>query len=193
MRRAVSSLLALLTALALVLAAASSWTTRTALDTRSFVAQVGPVIDQQPVRDAIASDVGAQITALLHLPAAKGLVEREVRLFVGKPSFRPIWLAALASVHRQVVTAVTGPDVALQQVGGEIYLDLIDVVVQVVHDLPPVALSLLGASGSLHVPAGATGAQTRSLVSHFLAATCRPGSRPYRCCPRRICRWRRRP
>ena len=174
MHRAASSVLACLTALLLVLAAASSWTSQTALNTDRFVADVGPVIDQQPVRDAIADEVSTQVVALFHVPAAKTLIQREVRVVVGRPSFRPIWLSALRLTHGQIVVALTGPvasDPSLRASGGEVQLDLIAVVVQVLQELPPIAVRLLGGSGALHVPAGTSAASVRALVAHFLGRT----------------------
>ena len=70
----IAVVLAGLSALVLVVAAAAAWTSRTALDTTRFVAQVGPVIDQEPVRAAVASEVSRQLVALVGTPLAKPLV-----------------------------------------------------------------------------------------------------------------------
>jgi hypothetical protein len=174
MRRAVSAALACLAALALVLAAAATWTTRTALDTGQFVALTGPVIDQQPVRDALATDVADQLVRLVAVPALKPLAEREAATVVASPSFRPLWFSALATAHREVVAVLEGTDQSLTTTAGngtstgEVRLDLIAVVADVLHRLPPTATALLGRAGGLRVPAGATAAQLRASVAKFL-------------------------
>ncbi len=174
MRRAVSAALACLAALALVLAAAATWTTRTALDTGQFVALTGPVIDQQPVRDALATDVADQLVRLVAVPALKPLAEREAATVVASPSFRPLWFSALATAHREVVAVLEGTDQSLTTTAGngrstgEVRLDLIAVVADVLHRLPPTATALLGRAGGLPVPAGATAAQLHAAVAKFL-------------------------
>jgi hypothetical protein len=168
MRSAVSAGSACLTALVLVLAAVAGWTSQTALDTDRFVALAGPIIDQQPVRDAIATKVGSQLAGLVTVPAAGPILKRETARVVNSASFRPLWFSALGVAHRQVVAALTGSNASVRTVGGEVYVDLIGVVAQVLHALPTTVTSVLGASGQLGIPADATPAQIRAAVSRFL-------------------------
>ena len=164
----IAVVLAGLSALVLVVAAAAAWTSRTALDTTRFVAQVGPVIDQEPVRAAVASEVSRQLVALVGTPLAAPVVDAETTQVVDSAAFRTLWFAALGAAHRQAVDILEGQDTGVQQVGGHVRVDLIAVVAEVLHGLPPAAAALLGHSGQLDVQAGATAAELRASVSRYL-------------------------
>ena len=167
----IAVVLAGLSALVLVVAAAAAWTSRTALDTPRFVAQVGPVIDQEPVRAAVASEVSRQLVALVGTPLAAPLVDAETTQVVDSAAFRTLWFAALGAAHHQAVDILKGRDTGVQQVGGHVRVDLIAVVAEVLHGLPPAAVALLGRSGQLDVQTGATAAELRATVSRYLGIT----------------------
>ena len=164
----IAVVLAGLSALVLVVAAAAAWTSMTALDTTRFVAQVGPVIDQEPVRAAVASEVSRQLVALVGTPLAAPLVDAATAQVVDSAAFRALWFSALGTAHRQAVDILEGRDTGVQQVGGHVRVDLIAVVAEVLHRLPPAAVALLGRSGQLDVPSGATAAELRATVSRYL-------------------------
>lgn len=170
-RRVISVVLAGLSALVLVLAAAAAWTSRTALDTTRFVTQVGPVIDQEPVRTAVASEISRQVVALVGTPLAAPLVDAATAQVVDSATFRALWFSALGAAHHQAVDILKGRDTGVQQVGGHVRVDLIAVVAEVLHRLPPDAVALLGRSGQLDVPPGATAAELRATVSRYLGST----------------------
>ncbi len=169
MRRLLAAALAGASALALVLAGVAWWTSNTALDTDRFVAVVGPVIDQPPVRAAITTTVSSQLTALVGVPALEPVIAGEVGTVVDGPQFRPVWLAALTLAHRDVVTALTGPQGAVTTVsGGKVSVDLIEVVAQVLSRLPAPATAVLGRGRSLHGTTGTSAAQVRAAVATYL-------------------------
>ncbi len=171
MRRLLAAALALLAAFVLVLAGVAWWTSATALDTQRFVAVVGPVIDQPPVRTALATTMGDQLTSLIAVPALAPLVRSEVAAVVAGPGFDAVWYAALTVAHRDVVAALTGPAGSAPTVSapdGTVSVDLIQVVIQVVQALPASVTSLLGQGRTLHLSPGQTSATVRAELAAYL-------------------------
>ena len=154
-RRTLAAVLAFLTAFLLVLSVVSTWTSRTALDTNKFAARVGPVIEDPTVKAAISTQIGDELVEVLNLqvrlstalppnlqflagPLASGaetVVRRQVTKFVNTPAFVRIWDSALRLAHQQVVSTLTGSDKSVQVVNGQVVVNLIAVVDEVLSSL----------------------------------------------------------
>jgi len=178
MRRLLAGALAFFSALMLVLASVAWWTTATALDTPRFVAIAGPVIDQAPVQAAVSTALADQLTSLVGLPQLRPAVRGEVASIVAGPTFRALWYASVTVAHSDVVAALTGPAGSGPTVSGSsgtVSVDLVQVVAQVLHALPPSVAAVLGHGRTLAQPAGQTSAQVRTEIAAYLGQPLPPG------------------
>ena len=186
--RVVAGVLAFVTGLLVVVAVAAGWISGTALDTPTFVARVGPAIDDPSVRAAVATELSDQLVGALdrqrtaaNLPSAVafaaghlgGTLDRVVRAqvtrLVGSPAFVALWYDALGLAHRQAVALLTATSGAAQVVDGRVVVDLVALVPAVLADLQH---QLPGAFGtglpSLPVPPGTPADQVRRQVASLL-------------------------
>jgi hypothetical protein len=168
MRRLLAAGLAFLSAAALVLAAVAYWTTNTALDTQRFVAIAAPVIDDPAVRAGLSTSIGSELSQLVSAPVLGPLITQQAARVVDSPAFRTAWVAALTVAHREVVAALNGEPSAATTSNGEVSVDLIAIVAQVLRELPPAATTLLGRGRELALPALADPAAVRAAIGTYL-------------------------
>jgi hypothetical protein len=170
MRRLLAAGLAFLSAAALVLAGVAYWMSNTAMDTPRFVTVAAPVIDQPEVRAALATSVGDQLSGLVSLPVLAPIIQRQAATVLESSAFRTAWVASLTVAHREMVAALTGSDSAgaVSTSNGEVSVDLIAIVAQVLRELPPAATTLLGRGRPLDLPVLADPAQTRAAIGSYL-------------------------
>ena len=183
-----SVVLAALTAILLVVSVVASWTSGTALNTQNFVNRISPVIDEPAVRTAVATELGNELVAVLHvqdrlspvLPSnlqflsaalatgVERVVREQVTKTVDSTAFHRIWVAALTLSHQQVVTTLTGSGAPRQVYNGKIYVNLVDVVVLVVQNLQNQLPTIFGTALAQQIPDTLTADALRALLSKAL-------------------------
>ena len=193
-RGAAAAVLAAATAVLLVLSVLSVWTTRTALNTDTFVARVGPVINQPAVQAEVSTAVGTELVSVLNVqsrlapvlpsklaflagPIASGVdsfVQKQVTAFVATPLFSQLWYQALRVAHTAVVTALTGNSADVQVVNGKIVVNLIGVVNQVLSEISKQLPQLFGHTVALALPTNLPQAQIAAQVQKYLGVTLPP-------------------
>ena len=183
-----AAVLAGLTAILLVVSVVASWTSGTALNTENFVNRISPVIDEPAVRTAVATELGNELVAVLHvqdrlspvLPSnlqflsaalatgVERVVREQVTKVVDSNAFHNIWVAALSLSHQQVVRTLTGSGAPRQVYNGKIYVNLVGVVVQVVQNLQNQLPTIFGTALAQRIPDTLTADALRALLSKAL-------------------------
>ena len=203
-RRTIAAFLAGLTAVLLVVGVVAQWTSQTALDTDKFVARVGPVVEDPTVRAGLATELGNQLVSVLDLPTRVGnvlpdnlrflagpisagmetVVRRSVTKLVDSEQFITLWYAALRLAHTQVVTVLTGSNEPVQVVNGQVVVNLLGVIGQVLDQLEQDAPAIFGTAVLSRIPDNLPLDQIRPLVSRLLGISlpetlrADPGHRP---------------
>lgn len=154
-RRIIASLLAFVTGLLLVLSVLSVWTNRTALNTTVFVDRVAPIIEQPAVQDLVAQQVTTQLFDALDVqgrleqaapaelgflagPLTSGLedfTQKQVVKVVASDAFDRVWRQALTLSHDELVDVVKGNAAAVQTVNGQLVINVLPVINQVLANL----------------------------------------------------------
>jgi hypothetical protein len=172
--RAVSTVvLAVLTSVSVFAATVATWTKRTVSDSDRFVALVAPLASDPAVLDALATKLTDQVfvaldvqgrvedtlSAIPNLPAqatllagpitaaAHDLVHTKVVAFLGSQAFRDVWTELTRQLHVKVQALLNGdydqlPNVTVD--GGEVRLNLVSVVAQVVQQVAQTGVDSLG-------------------------------------------------
>jgi hypothetical protein len=161
--RAIStSVLVVLTSLALVGATVGIWFERTVWDTDRYVALVAPIADDPAVTDAIAARLTVDVfealdisglveEALASIPnlppsaailagpitaGAQEVVRRQVETFLASQTFRDLWLGLNRRAHTKIVALLEGEYEELPNVsieGGVVQLNLVSAVAQLLQ------------------------------------------------------------
>ncbi len=139
-------------------AALAYWGQRTLNDTQRYVDTVGPLVNSPEVQDAIATKVTDAIESRVDVEeilnevfagviteaprlerlvgplagAINGLIDREVREFVASDTFADLWVTVNTRAQQALVRVLKGDNTgAIQVEGGQIVLDLAEVIAQV--------------------------------------------------------------
>ncbi len=164
LRNGVAGVFAFLAPFLLILGIIGTWTSNTALDTNKFVARVGPIIDQPAVQTAVADKLGSELVSVLNLQAklepvlpenikflagpiasgANNFVQSQVTKIVASSQFKQLWNTALTLTQKQVSDALEGKNQNLQVQNGEVYINLIVVVNNVLQQLSTQLPQVLG-------------------------------------------------
>ena len=118
-RSLTATVLGLLACVALPLALASAWTSRTVEDTDRFVAAVGPLAQdaavqaaaEQRLEDAITAAIGLDLEGPLGSAFATALHTVVVKV-VESDAFPPAWEAAVSSAHDEAIAVLEGKEPA---------------------------------------------------------------------------------
>lgn len=193
-RNALATVLVVLSALMLVSGAIGTWTRNTALDNEKFVARVGPIIDQPEVQAAVANRLSTQINVALNTeerlksrlpenlvllsgPVASGvetIVNKEVLAFVGTEAFRSLWFKALSFSQQRVAATLEGENPNIETVDGQVVVNLISVVDQVLLQLSQQLPEIFGSDISLSLPDNLTEEQIAAVVQKYFGVTLPP-------------------
>jgi hypothetical protein len=177
-RRAAAAALAVTFLVLLPVAVISAWIRGTVLSTSGYVAAVTPVAANPAVRAAVQDVVSTAVDTGLKdaersLPAAAGMLAGPVnsRLaglakdgvgeFMASPAFQRLWADANQVAHRQLISVLNGDSTLVSATGGQVVLNLLPLVNDVLHSI----------SGELSSMTG--GAITLPSVSTIPAAACR--------------------
>jgi hypothetical protein len=145
-----AAVLAVAFAVLLPAAITSAWIRGTILSTSGYVAAVGPVAASPAVQEAVEDAVTSRVdTALSHAvsalpPVARalagplstrlaGLARKLVSQFMASQAFQRLWADANRLVHSQLISVLDGDSALLTTTGGEVMLNLTQLVNDVMH------------------------------------------------------------
>ncbi|MDH3752706.1 MAG: hypothetical protein OEU32_02440 [Acidimicrobiia bacterium] len=159
-RRPLAGSLAVVAALSLVFAVTATWMNTTLLDTDEWVESVAPLPDDAEFQQIIAERVADEVLTLIDLPAlmenalgpagkflaapaadaSKGFIEDASVKVLASPEFETIWIEANRIAHQTAVKVLRGEVDAANVVDGQVTLDLVPLINNVValisQDIP---------------------------------------------------------
>jgi hypothetical protein len=165
-------LLVFLSVLSLVVGAVAVWVHETVFDTDRYVALVGPMAGDPAVTEALATYTTAAVFDALQLQtrlqsalpdgldvlagpvtnAARDYVHDAADTFFRSERFQQLWVQINTVAHEKVVALLRGDYAALPNVtitGGEVRLNTIPIIGEVLRQLASSAAGLFGFHGSL--------------------------------------------
>jgi hypothetical protein len=151
-------------------AATSAWTRGTLLSTSGYVAAVTPVAANPAVRAAVQEVVTSEVDVVMNRAGAlpgplgselAGLAGNGAGEFTASSAFRQLWVTVNTVAHSQLVRVLNGDSTVVTATGGEVVLNLLPLVNDVLH----------GISGRLSALTGNTVALPP--VTALPAAACR--------------------
>ncbi|MCU0265362.1 MAG: hypothetical protein MUC45_04480 [Actinomycetia bacterium] len=168
-RRVIAAILAFVTGLLLVTSLLSVWTNRTALNTGVFVDRVAPIIDEPAVQELIAREVTTQLFDALDVeqrletavpeqltflagPLTSGVqdfTQKQVVKLVGSDAFERVWRQALTLSHQELVDTLEGDNPAIQVNEGQLVINVLPVVNEVLQNLQEQLPTIFGRSVTL--------------------------------------------
>jgi len=151
-RRPLAGFLAVVAAMSLVLAVTATWMNNTLLDTDNWVAAVAPLPDDAELQEIIAQRVADEVLTLVDLPAlmenslgpagaflaapaadaSKGFIEDATVKVLASPQFETIWTESNRIAHRTAVKVLRGEVDVANVVDGQVTLDLLPLINNVV-------------------------------------------------------------
>jgi hypothetical protein len=163
-RRIVVGLLIFLVALLVPITAATAWVRHTVLNTDNYVSTVAPLASDPAVTEAVAREATNEAFAALNpqqliasaLPpraaflaapisnGVKGFVQDQVANLLATPLFHQIWITANRAAHAGLLKVLNGHSQALQTTNGEVVLNLVPLLNNVLKAVQTQASSLLG-------------------------------------------------
>ncbi len=196
MRNGIAGVFAFLAPFLLILGIIGSWVNNTALDTDKFVARVGPIIDQPAVQTAVSQKLGQELVSVLNLQAklepvlpenikflagpiasgANSFVEQQVTKIVASDQFKQSWDTALKLTQAQVAAALEGKNKNLVVENGQVYINLIVVVNNVLQQLSTQLPTVLGKAITIPTLSSdpASIQQATDIVQKYLGVTLPP-------------------
>jgi hypothetical protein len=187
-RRAADALAATFAATFVVLlptAMTGAWIRGTVLSTSGYVAAVTPGAANPVVRAAVQQAVTSQVDAALRhaettLPAAAGVLAGPVSSgladlagngtsrLMASPAFQRLWVTANQFAHSQLISALNGNSTLVSATGGQVVLNLVPLVDDVLHAVSGRLSALSG--GAITLPpisgAPATACHALARVTH---------------------------
>ncbi len=158
-------MLVALSCLLVVLSATVAWGHRTVLDTHTFVGTVEPVFKNPAVASAVAARGTGELFTELNLQArlraalppkasfaavpitnaTRGFVAGELTKVLRSPRFQAVWIAALTTMHQQLVAVLRDQNTAaISTSGGYIVLNTVPVINQALGKVSGLASDLTG-------------------------------------------------
>ena len=168
-RRVLAAVLVLLSCLAFTAAVPAVWTRRTLSNTDRFVGTVAPIIEHDSVTDSLSQRISAEIITLVDpeslaasaLPpraralappvanAVEGFIEDRVNEVIASDRFAQFWANANRFIHTQIQRVLRGEGETLTTRDGQIVLNLIPAVNEVLARIESRGGDLLGRDVSL--------------------------------------------
>lgn len=174
-RRAARITAVICVTLAVILFAAAipgTWARRTLLDTDRYVATVAPLARDPAVQEYLARTLTEQLFTSLDVQdrlsaslesraprlvflagpvtnAVEGFVEQRARTLLASEAFATIWAEANRVVHEQVVAVLKGGGQTVQVRNGQVVLNLLPLVDQVLKSMTALVTDLVGHSVTL--------------------------------------------
>src|SRR5512142_339688 len=165
-RRAVAAALAAAFVVLLPASITSTWIRGTILSTSGYVAAVTPVAASPAVRAAVRDAVTSQVDAALsHAEASlppstrvlaallgarlAGLTRNGVSQLMASQAFRRLWADANRLAHRQLIRVLAGDSALVTATGGEVVLNLLPLVNDVLRAVSRPLSAMTGGAVSL--------------------------------------------
>lgn len=185
-RRAVAAALAAAFAVLLPASITSAWIRGTILSTSGYVAAVTPVAANPAVRAAVQDAVTSQVDAALRnaetsLPPSTrvlagllasrlaGLAGNGVSQLMASQAFQRLWADANRLAHSQLISVLNGDSALVTATGGEVVLNLLPLVNDMLHTVSGQLSAMTGGAVSLSpvttIPAAACNAITGTASS----------------------------
>jgi hypothetical protein len=174
-RRPLAGFLAVVAALSLVLAVTATWMNSSLLDTDTWVESVAPLPEDAELQLIVGERVADEILTLIDLPtlmenalgpagrflaapaaeASKGFIEDAAVKVLASPEFETIWIEANRVAHSTAVKVLKGDAAATNVVNGQVTLDLVPLINNVIAQVSNEVPDLFG--GAITVPAVTAG------------------------------------
>ena len=169
-RRSVVAVLVALSCLLVLLSTTVVWAHRTLLNTGTFVNTVSPVFKDPAVASAVATRATDQLFTELDLQArlkaslppkvsfaaapianaTKGFVAGQLTSVLANPKFQDAWIAALTSMHHDLVAVLRGQQpAAISTSNGYIVLNTVPLINQALGKVSGLASNLTGKNVTL--------------------------------------------
>jgi hypothetical protein len=196
-RRIAVGVLVFLVALLVPITAASAWVRYTVLNTDHYVSTVAPIASDPAVTEAVARTATDQLftaldpqqtvanalpprAAFLAAPITngiKGFVQSQVNAVLSSAAFQQIWITANRVAHEALLRVLNGQANALQTTNGEVVLNLVPLLNNVLAAVQKQASQLLGKDVTLPTLSGnelpsAACAKISAALHRPLPATC---------------------
>jgi hypothetical protein len=156
--------LVVITCLSLVAGVVGVWARRNFLDTDRFVERVGPLAEDPAVQEVVTARLTDQLMVVIDprelfeevLPergqllaaplanAVEGFVRDRVATFVRSDAFRRLWVGAATVAHRTAVRVVRDESDVVTAGGGQVTLNLVPVVNEVLARITAASPEILG-------------------------------------------------
>lgn len=170
-RRPLAAFLAVVAALSLVLAVTATWMNNTLLDTDTWVETVASLPSDPELQQLVAAEVADEVLTVIDLPnlmegalgpagkflaapaqdASRGFIEDATVEVLASPEFEEIWLEANRVAHSRAVKVLKGESDVANVVDGQVTLDLVPLINNVVADISQNIPELFG--GVVSIPA----------------------------------------
>jgi len=163
-RRIATGLLVVVTSIVFTVAVAGVWARRNALNTDKWVETVGPIAEDPAVEQALGSWITTELMGVIDpeaffesvLPergqalaapltsALQGFVNDEVDDFLASDTFERLWVEINRRAHARVVDVLEGDTGNLQVENGEVVLNLVPVLNQVLAEIGKASPDIFG-------------------------------------------------
>jgi hypothetical protein len=163
-RRAATVLLVLVTSIVVTVAVAGVWARRNALNNDRWVETVGPVVEDPAVQQALGNWMTTELMEVIDpeaffesvLPergqvlavpltsALRGFVNDRVDTFLASDTFERLWVQVNRRAHARVVDVLEGDTGNLQVEDGEVVLNLVPVLNQVLAEIGKASPDIFG-------------------------------------------------
>ena len=169
-RRPLTVVLAVTAALSLVLAVTATWVNRTLLDTDQWVKSVEPLPQDPELQQIVAEEVADEVLTVIDLPnlmegllgsagrflavpaedATRGAIEQATVDVLASPEFEQLWIEANRLAHEAAVAVLRDESTAVTIVDGQVTLDLVPLINNVIAQVSQNTPELFG--GAISVP-----------------------------------------
>lgn len=196
-RRTVVAILAILVAILIPVTVTATWAHRTVLNTIAYVSTVAPIAEDPAVTSTLARiatdqiftalNPQATITAALPPQAAflaepiangvKGFIQDKANAALNSEQFRQLWVNANRRAHASLVKVLHGDSKAVVTENGQVVLDMVPLLNQVLQGVQQTASDLIGKDVTLpqltgnELPSAAC-AKISAVLDRPLPATC---------------------
>jgi len=175
-RKVSAAVLVVVFAILLPVTITATWAHRTVVNTDAYVATVTPIAASPAVQAAVSTEITNEIYAALNpqqtianaLPpkaaklagplsnGVKGYLQEGINKIIASPKFQQLWVTANQFAHAQLITVLNGDSKALQTTNGQVVLNLVPLLNEVLKDVQARASALLGKNVTLPTISGNT-------------------------------------
>ena len=164
LRRVAAGVLVVISCLSFLTGGAGIWASRSLLDTDVWVERVGPLIDDPDVQSVISDEITTatmqlvdpqalfqdvlpergQILAIPLSNAVEGFVGDQVDKVVASDAFEQLWVGVNEQAHATAVKVLRGDAEAVQATDGNVTINLVPIINQVLANITSASPELFG-------------------------------------------------